>query len=314
MRLIPACCSLRAAHRHILCAPSVFLRPRGGLGVQQHLDRFRAINPVVKAPTLVCDDGETIMDSPRSCSSPRPPWCAGDPQARGSGAVPARHAGRVPWRSPPAKRAQTFTSAICARRNAASASRGRPGHRPVAGGLRRPRGRGRPPPGGLRAGPSGRASRPPWPGSSPSPCWRPWCRRQSTRPSSTFPRALEQGPAFSPSRPTDPACRRPDDTPGRHRPAGCRYQLPGGRIWSPNPVGGIDAGAPRRRHSNVCLKPTFASSPGSMSEPDTPERILDAAERLSWPTASRPPPQRMITAEAKANLAAVNYHFGGKEG
>ena len=26
-------------------------------------DRFRAINPVVKAPTLVCDDGETIMDS-----------------------------------------------------------------------------------------------------------------------------------------------------------------------------------------------------------------------------------------------------------
>lgn len=26
-------------------------------------DEFRAINPVVKAPTLVCDDGQTLMDS-----------------------------------------------------------------------------------------------------------------------------------------------------------------------------------------------------------------------------------------------------------
>ncbi|MES2128997.1 MAG: glutathione S-transferase [Pseudomonadota bacterium] len=26
-------------------------------------DQFRAINPVVKAPTLVCDDGEVLMDS-----------------------------------------------------------------------------------------------------------------------------------------------------------------------------------------------------------------------------------------------------------
>jgi glutathione S-transferase len=26
-------------------------------------ERFRAINPVVKAPTLVCDDGEVLMDS-----------------------------------------------------------------------------------------------------------------------------------------------------------------------------------------------------------------------------------------------------------
>ena len=26
-------------------------------------DKFQGINPVVKAPTLVCDDGEILMDS-----------------------------------------------------------------------------------------------------------------------------------------------------------------------------------------------------------------------------------------------------------
>jgi AcrR family transcriptional regulator len=47
---------------------------------------------------------------------------------------------------------------------------------------------------------------------------------------------------------------------------------------------------------------------------DTKERILDAAERLfadhGFPATSL----RDITQEAGVNLAAVNYHFGGKEG
>ena len=33
------------------------------VSVFRHLDTFRTINPVVKAPTLVCDDGEVLMDS-----------------------------------------------------------------------------------------------------------------------------------------------------------------------------------------------------------------------------------------------------------
>ena len=33
------------------------------LSVFRTYDQFRAINPVVKAPTLICDDGEVLMDS-----------------------------------------------------------------------------------------------------------------------------------------------------------------------------------------------------------------------------------------------------------
>lgn len=33
------------------------------ISVFRTFDEFRAINPVVKAPTLVCDDGQTLMDS-----------------------------------------------------------------------------------------------------------------------------------------------------------------------------------------------------------------------------------------------------------
>jgi glutathione S-transferase len=33
------------------------------LSVFRTFDRFRQINPVVKAPTLICDDGEVLMDS-----------------------------------------------------------------------------------------------------------------------------------------------------------------------------------------------------------------------------------------------------------
>ena len=33
------------------------------ISVFRHMDRFTAINPVVKVPTLVCDDGAPLMDS-----------------------------------------------------------------------------------------------------------------------------------------------------------------------------------------------------------------------------------------------------------
>ena len=46
---------------------------------------------------------------------------------------------------------------------------------------------------------------------------------------------------------------------------------------------------------------------------DTRDRILDAAERLSWRTVFDGTSMRMITGAANANLAAINYHFGGKD-
>lgn len=48
-------------------------------------------------------------------------------------------------------------------------------------------------------------------------------------------------------------------------------------------------------------------------EPDTRSRILDAAEKLLVQHGLDATTLRMITAEAQANLAAVNYHFGSKE-
>jgi AcrR family transcriptional regulator len=48
-------------------------------------------------------------------------------------------------------------------------------------------------------------------------------------------------------------------------------------------------------------------------EPDTRSRILDAAEQLLVQHGLEATTLRMITAAAKANLAAVNYHFGSKE-
>lgn len=33
------------------------------VSVFRHIDTFRAVNPLVKAPTLVCDDGEILVDS-----------------------------------------------------------------------------------------------------------------------------------------------------------------------------------------------------------------------------------------------------------
>jgi glutathione S-transferase len=37
------------------------------VSVFRHFERFAAINPVVKAPTLVCDDGTVLMDSTLIC-------------------------------------------------------------------------------------------------------------------------------------------------------------------------------------------------------------------------------------------------------
>jgi len=56
------------------------------------------------------------------------------------------------------------------------------------------------------------------------------------------------------------------------------------------------------------------SRAGESRNTDTRERILDAAERLFLEHGFDGTSSRMITAEADANLAAVNYHFGGKEG
>lgn len=46
---------------------------------------------------------------------------------------------------------------------------------------------------------------------------------------------------------------------------------------------------------------------------DTKQRLLDAAERLFALNGYQGTSLRAITAEAQANLAAVNYHFGSKE-
>jgi AcrR family transcriptional regulator len=46
----------------------------------------------------------------------------------------------------------------------------------------------------------------------------------------------------------------------------------------------------------------------------TRERLLKAAESLFLAYGYDGTSARMITAEARANLAAINYHFGGKEG
>ena len=56
------------------------------------------------------------------------------------------------------------------------------------------------------------------------------------------------------------------------------------------------------------------SAPESRSAaPDTRDRILDAAEALFVEHGLEATSMRMITAQAGANLAAVNYHFGSKD-
>ncbi len=50
-----------------------------------------------------------------------------------------------------------------------------------------------------------------------------------------------------------------------------------------------------------------------MSQPDTKQHILDAAESLFAMKGFRGTSMREITGRAKVNLAAVNYHFGSKK-
>ncbi|WP_424624760.1 TetR family transcriptional regulator [Achromobacter marplatensis] len=47
---------------------------------------------------------------------------------------------------------------------------------------------------------------------------------------------------------------------------------------------------------------------------DTRERLLDAAENLFAREGLSRPSVRQITSEAGVNVAAVNYHFGSREG
>jgi AcrR family transcriptional regulator len=58
--------------------------------------------------------------------------------------------------------------------------------------------------------------------------------------------------------------------------------------------------------------PHFESNPGPEAE-GTRLRILDAAEKLFAEYGFKATSLRLITEEAHANLAAVNYHFGTKE-
>ncbi len=54
--------------------------------------------------------------------------------------------------------------------------------------------------------------------------------------------------------------------------------------------------------------------PGLESRNGTRDRLLDAAEKLFAARGFRATSVRAITAEARCNVAAVNYHFGGKTG
>ncbi len=49
------------------------------------------------------------------------------------------------------------------------------------------------------------------------------------------------------------------------------------------------------------------------NQKNTRQRILDAAEELFMQNGFEGTSMRMVTGEAKVNLAAVNYHFGSKE-
>jgi AcrR family transcriptional regulator len=69
--------------------------------------------------------------------------------------------------------------------------------------------------------------------------------------------------------------------------------------------------------SNVCfnryIDPIFLLFGEGMSQPDTKQRLLDAAERLFAAEGFHNTSLRAVTGEAEANLAAVKYHFGSKE-
>jgi AcrR family transcriptional regulator len=57
-----------------------------------------------------------------------------------------------------------------------------------------------------------------------------------------------------------------------------------------------------------------ATEPRSSAGEGTRQRLLDAAEKLFAARSFSSVSVRMVTTKAKQNLAAVNYHFGSKEG
>lgn len=59
---------------------------------------------------------------------------------------------------------------------------------------------------------------------------------------------------------------------------------------------------------------TAVPKPSAVTLPDTPQRLLDAAEGVLMRHGIEGASMRMITAAAGVNLAAANYHFGSKEG
>jgi len=60
------------------------------------------------------------------------------------------------------------------------------------------------------------------------------------------------------------------------------------------------------------VRPLAAARGGNERSAETRDRLLDAAEALFSARGFRATSVRDITAEAGCNLAAVNYHFGGK--
>ena len=61
------------------------------------------------------------------------------------------------------------------------------------------------------------------------------------------------------------------------------------------------------------MAPVNRRQPARKTQADTRERILSAAEALFMDRGFASTSLRMITARAKVNVAAVNYHFGSKD-
>ncbi|HVT16197.1 MAG TPA: CerR family C-terminal domain-containing protein [Thermoanaerobaculia bacterium] len=62
------------------------------------------------------------------------------------------------------------------------------------------------------------------------------------------------------------------------------------------------------------MQPLRATTPATEAARSTRERLLDTAERLFASGGFAATSVRTITAEVGCNLAAVNYHFGSKDG
>ena len=66
--------------------------------------------------------------------------------------------------------------------------------------------------------------------------------------------------------------------------------------------------------SIACLNPSAMTKPLDTAAPGTRESLLDAAESLFSDRGIQAASLRAITEQAGANLAAVHYHFGSKQG